>query len=181
MTIRVIAAVLLMSSLAMAGQVKLNKETKAPTKVDILQTEQLKAAPPTEPADSRDAGVHWQVVSGGGGMTTVGSYTLGSTIGQTAAGFSTIGTNTLHSGFWQNWTEAEGCCSIRGDVNHSGETIPDISDLVYLVSYMFLGGDLPICPLEADVDGDNEIINISDLVYLVDYMFMGGPPPVPCP
>lgn len=181
MTIRIIVAILVISLPALAGQLQVKSDKKTPVKVDVQQTEQLKAAPPTEPADSKDAGVHWQVVSGGGGMTTVGSYTLGSTVGQTAAGFSTIGSHTLHSGFWQNWTEAEGCCNIRGDVNHSGETIPDISDLVYLVDYMFAGGSAPVCWMEADVDGDGEIINISDLVYLVAYIFLGGAAPVPCP
>lgn len=181
MIIRITLTVLLLSSLVMAGQLKVGEESKAPVKVDVQQTEQLKAAPPTEPADSRDAGVHWQVVSGGGGMTTLGAYTLGSTLGQTAAGVSTIGTNTLHSGFWQDWAESDDCCYIRGDVNHSGDAIPDISDLVFLVDYMFAGGSAPVCWMEADVDGDGEIINISDLVYLVTYIFLGGAAPVPCP
>jgi hypothetical protein len=70
------------------------------------------------------------------------------------------------------------CCAIRGDVDHSGLEI-DISDLVYLVDYMFTGGPVPSCIDEADVDGSGEI-DISDLVYLVDYMFTGGPAPVGC-
>ncbi len=71
------------------------------------------------------------------------------------------------------------CCAIRGDVDHSGLDI-DISDLVYLVDYMFTGGSAPICPGEADIDNAGGI-DISDLVYLVDYMFSGGPAPVACP
>ncbi len=64
-----------------------------------------------------------------------------------------------------------------GDLNNSGDI--DISDLVFLVNYMFKGGTPPSTPSNADINGDCEL-NISDLVYLVAYMFEGGPPPVDC-
>jgi hypothetical protein len=82
-----------------------------------------------------------------------------------------------------------GCCDIRGDINHNGSQ-PDVSDLVYLVTYMFDGGSPPVCedPVgsgyypEADINSDGSIPNISDLVDLVTYMFMGCPDClVPCP
>jgi len=86
------------------------------------------------------------------------------------------------------------CCLIRADIDHGGESEPNIADLVYMVSYMFQGGPeppcdepyLPECPVnyfaEADIDGDGSCTpNIADLVYLVAYMFQGGPAPVPCP
>ncbi len=74
------------------------------------------------------------------------------------------------------------CCiaPIRGDINYSGGGI-DISDLVYLVSYMFSAGPEPPCMDEADVDASGGVIDIGDMVYLVAYMFRGGPPPVDCP
>ncbi len=72
------------------------------------------------------------------------------------------------------------CCLLRGDIDHSSSG-PDISDLVYLVSYMFSGGPEPPCMEETDVNGDGSLTpDISDLVYLVSYMFSGGPPLVPC-
>ncbi len=74
------------------------------------------------------------------------------------------------------------CCMgpIRGNVDYDPEDDIDISDLVYLVDYMFTGGPAPACYEEADLNATNSI-DISDLVYLVDYMFTGGPPPEPCP
>ena len=75
--------------------------------------------------------------------------------------------------------DIKGCCLDRGDIDHTGNGI-DISDLVYLVDYMFTGGPAPPCLDEADMDGIGGI-DISDLVYLVDYMFTGGPAPVACP
>jgi outer membrane protein assembly factor BamB len=74
----------------------------------------------------------------------------------------------------------ENCCTgFRGNVDYDPGDGIDISDLVYLVDYMFTGGSAPSCTDEADIDGSGEI-DISDLVYLVDYMFNGGPRPPPC-
>ena len=81
-----------------------------------------------------------------------------------------------------NFPTTPSCCvGIRGNVNGDvGETI-DISDLVYLVDFMFTGGPSPVCLFEANVDGDiGDTIDISDLVYLVDFMFTGGPQPPTC-
>jgi hypothetical protein len=73
------------------------------------------------------------------------------------------------------------CCQIRGDADLSGSD-PDVADLVFLVSYMFQGGEEPQCLRNCDVNGDEgEVPDISDLVYLVTYMFQSGPEPVPCP
>ena len=81
----------------------------------------------------------------------------------------------------------EDCClpPIRGNVDYDPGDAIDISDLVYLVDYMFTSGPEPVCWSEANVDGNgpdhSSGIDISDLVYLVDYMFNGGPEPVACP
>lgn len=72
------------------------------------------------------------------------------------------------------------CCSIRGDIDHNGAG-PDISDLVYLVDYMFNTGNPPLCPEEADVNNDGVGPDISDLVFLVSYMFGSGEAPAECP
>jgi hypothetical protein len=73
------------------------------------------------------------------------------------------------------------CCDLRGDINRNGSG-PDITDLVYLVSYMFQAGPQPPCLNSADINGDDgDVPDISDLVYLVTYMFQSGPAPAPCP
>jgi hypothetical protein len=63
----------------------------------------------------------------------------------------------------------------HGDVNADGNVA--ISDVVYLVNYLFKSGPEPI-PLETgDVNGNNEA-TISDAVYLVNYLFKSGNPPI---
>lgn len=81
------------------------------------------------------------------------------------------------------WSITGPCCvGQRGNVDGDFDDILDISDLVYLVDYMFTGGPTPPCWEEADIDGSgDDVINITDLVHLVDYMFNGGPPPAECP
>jgi len=76
----------------------------------------------------------------------------------------------------------EDCCipPIRGNVDYDAADQIDISDLVYLVDYMFTGGPAPVCFEEADMDCTGGIIDIADLVYLVDYMFNQGPAPCRC-
>jgi hypothetical protein len=73
------------------------------------------------------------------------------------------------------------CCEgSRGNVNGDPADVIDISDLVYLIDYMFLSGPLPPCAEESDIDGNGVGPDISDLVYLVDYMFSGGSAPPSC-
>jgi hypothetical protein len=73
------------------------------------------------------------------------------------------------------------CCQgMRGNVDGSLDDVLDISDIVFLVDYMFDDGPTPPCLEEADIDGSG-ILDIADLVYLVDYMFNQGPAPVECP
>ncbi len=65
---------------------------------------------------------------------------------------------------------------IPGDVDHDFEEV-NISDLVYLVDYMFINGPEPPIMDQADMDASCQI-DIADLVYLVDYMFDEGPAPL---
>jgi len=65
------------------------------------------------------------------------------------------------------------------DLNHDGEG-PDISDLMVLVNYMFLGAGPPQPLTLADVDTNGSCGDISDLVCLVTFMFQDGPLPPAC-
>jgi hypothetical protein len=63
---------------------------------------------------------------------------------------------------------------MNGDADGSG-TI-DISDAVYLITYIFAGGPAPNPLGRGDADCSSSI-DISDAVYLIAYIFSGGPAP----
>ncbi len=83
-------------------------------------------------------------------------------------------------------TVSYSCCLHRGNID--GIVMPagpiDVSDLTYMVDYLFSGGPPPPCDEEGNVDGlvgPSGPIDISDLTYLVAYLFSGGPEPPACP
>jgi len=64
-----------------------------------------------------------------------------------------------------------------GDINDD-ESVT-ISDIVYLIYYLFKGGEPPLCepyPACADVNKDTQI-TISDVIYLINYLLKGGSEP----
>jgi hypothetical protein len=67
----------------------------------------------------------------------------------------------------------------RGDSNADGRV--DISDAVYTLNWLFLGGAVPPCLDAADVDDSGEI-DITDGHGVNVFLFLGGsPPPAPGP
>jgi len=72
------------------------------------------------------------------------------------------------SPLWSFTTIALGDCNAEGNVN--------ISDVIYLVNYLFKFGPAPD-PLEVgDVDCDTHV-TVSDVIYLINYFYKGGPAP----
>jgi hypothetical protein len=68
----------------------------------------------------------------------------------------------------------DACDFICGDAN-SDSTV-NVSDAVYIINYVFVGGDPPDPLLSADVNCDGES-NVSDAVYIINYVFVGGNDP----
>lgn len=63
---------------------------------------------------------------------------------------------------------------VCGDTD--GDEVVNITDVTYVIAYIFGGGSAPE-PYEAgDVDC-NQVVNISDATYLLAYIFGGGSPP----
>ncbi|HKZ22703.1 MAG TPA: serine hydrolase [candidate division Zixibacteria bacterium] len=64
-----------------------------------------------------------------------------------------------------------------GDLN--GDTQINLTDIIYLVNYIFKGGPAPVPErCKGDVNNDQKI-NLTDIIYLVNYIFKGGPAPNP--
>lgn len=63
----------------------------------------------------------------------------------------------------------------RGDPNADFKV--DVSDVIYLINYLFKGGPPPVPGLfAADVNCDS-LGNVTDVIYLINYLFKGGPKP----
>jgi hypothetical protein len=61
----------------------------------------------------------------------------------------------------------------KGDAN--GDGLVNVSDVFYLINYLFAGGTPPLG--RANVNGDG-LVNVNDVFYLINNLFAGGAPPV---
>lgn len=68
---------------------------------------------------------------------------------------------------------------VRGDTNNDLRV--NLSDAVFLLNYLFGGGEKPPCHAVADINGDVDL-DISDAVFLLRFLFLGeSHPPAPFP
>ncbi len=107
-----------------------------------------------------------------------------------------FGRNLMDGLTWEQWYKKilRYCGFYRGDVNASDTLeLPtlDVSDLVYLINYLFKDGPAPL-PFadQGNVNGaegtggkfDTECpknnVNVGDVVYLYNYIYYGGPAPI---
>lgn len=71
---------------------------------------------------------------------------------------------------------SSGIAFIRGDVNGDGRL--NVTDAVFLTSYLFDSGTAPPCLDAADVNDDGSL-SVTDVIFLL--RFLGGSPPPPPP
>ena len=94
--------------------------------------------------------------------------------------FTYQGTGTLTYVETTDWhdtnvlTYITGTSTICGDINGSGDI--DITDAVYIIRYIFAGGQPPIGAQSGDLNCDT-VCDVSDAVYLMQYIFADGPAP----
>jgi hypothetical protein len=62
----------------------------------------------------------------------------------------------------------------RGDANDDGGV--NLTDPIYVLNFLFLGGPRPACAETADANDDG-IVNLTDPVVLLNFLFLGGSPP----
>jgi len=67
--------------------------------------------------------------------------------------------------------------TVRGDAN--GDQVINISDVMYMINYLFRHGPPPITFETGDANCDNDH-GILDVVYLINYLYKNGPVPQ-CP
>lgn len=157
-----------------------NKSTENRSAVVVvkqLEDDQLGAVVPVETAtDNKRAGeeIKWQVISGGGSIGGESeSYLLSGTLCQTATGSGGSDNYGLSHGFWQIFGGS--CCNLAGDANDDAAV--NVGDAVWMINYVFKGGEPPPCGDEGDANADCAL-NVGDAVYLINYVFKGGDPPI---
>jgi len=72
------------------------------------------------------------------------------------------------------------CLNNRGNFDGDIDDLCNILDLSFLVNRLFRGGPFPVCPKEADLNGDGTSSSVFDLNYIVSKIFRAGPEPVSC-
>ncbi len=86
-----------------------------------------------------------------------------------------------HDGAASQVTEFEfyqGCRGLCGDANADGTV--NVSDVNYIINYVFLGGPPPQPVLACGDANSDEAVNNSDAVWITNYIFIGGAPPGDC-
>ena len=160
---------------AVVVQAKSDKQVQ-PAKIKPKAVTEIKPAPasilqtPALTGSKQGYQLVTDVLDGFGGESESDNYRIEVNSGgqPSAIGISESDNYTAEAGY------VHASFVMRGDATADG--IINIADVVYLVSYLFLGGPDP-CPMEAGDATCDGIVNIADVVYLVSYLFGGGPPP----
>lgn len=70
------------------------------------------------------------------------------------------------------------CQGTCGNANNDGSV--NVSDAVYIINYVFVGGAAPQPVLACGNANNDGSVNVSDAVYVINYVFVGGNPPGDC-
>ena len=63
----------------------------------------------------------------------------------------------------------------HGDANADKQIT--VSDVIYLINYLFKGGPAPVPVMEAGDPNCDAKVTVSDVIYLINFLFKGGPSP----
>jgi hypothetical protein len=144
---------------------------------------------PGLPAVISGARIDWALPSGTDVTHLAPTYTVSSfATGDPPSGTTRDFTNpvkysvTADDGTTKNYTVTvtfvdAGVRFHRGDADASGPP-SNITDGIYILNYLFTGGDTPPCFDAADTDNSGTH-NITDGIYILNYLFTGGDTP-PC-
>jgi hypothetical protein len=71
---------------------------------------------------------------------------------------------------------------LRGDCNRDGTTAADLTDVLAILFFAFVGQPVPPCLAACDVDADGVLAPVLDALVHLQYSFLGlAPPPAPFP
>lgn len=152
---------------------------QAPVLAPTVTPEAEALSDPATEASSAAFQLNWYSINGGGSISaTSTNYKMGLSVGQAVAGEGSSTNYTMGIGFWYGAGGGGGgeCpIAITGDVNLT--TTITSADIIYLVNFVFKGGDAPLpCDAAGDVNCTGTVTS-ADIIYLVVHVFKGGPAP----
>jgi hypothetical protein len=154
------------------------KNEQPPVHISPVQPEQMQATPVPAP---KTAGyqLKWKALSSAGINGSSASYKMRGTVAESFVGKGSSSFYRLKVGYWAGVAEFSEVTYLKGDAN--GDKKTSVSDVVFLINFLFKGGSPPLCPPSpylvcGDVNCDGKV-SVSDVVYLINYLFKGGPPP----
>jgi hypothetical protein len=125
-----------------------------------------------EEVDRAGESIDWEVVSAGGTSAASENYQLAGTSGQTAVGSGSSENYGVAQGYWQSFES--GPAYVCGDAD--GNDVVNVSDIVWMINFVFGTGDPPDPLAAGDVDC-NGSVNVSDIVCLINFVFGTGKNP----
>ncbi len=141
-----------------------------PAKMQVLSSlEKTSSQNSPQQPDYDSLEIGWDVLSGGGRMSTTTGFIHFGSMGQFIIGKASASDVEIHSGYWQDFGPGYPC----GDANESDNV--DIDDIIFIINYIYGGGPAPD-PLVGNANC-LEAIDIDDVIYIVNYIFGGGPAP----
>lgn len=114
--------------------------------------------------------IPWSCLNGGGLDMSSTSYKAMVSSAQSCIGLSQSTNYQMQIGYWYG-----GKPFLCGDTN--GDVSVTLSDIVFLITYLFRFGAEPDPLYCGDANGDGNV-TLSDIVYMIVYLFKSGAAPV---
>jgi len=125
--------------------------------------------------------ITWSSINGGGTTNASSTnYTMGNSVGQSAAGQASSPNFQMGIGFWYGVGSCN--CPHQGDLAPNG--FIDVSDVLRVIGIAFVNGtDIqdPGCPKTRGDVNNSGVVDVNDVLYIIKTAFTNGPNPInPC-
>ena len=166
----IIVVMFIFLSFSLALSVDRDKIFGEKTSVEKIPEGKVVPIPKVETTTPQNYHIPWSCLNGGGlDMSSTGYIAMVSSA-QAFIGESQSTNYQLQIGYGYG-----GKPFLCGDANGTGDV--SLSDIVYLISYLYKLGPEPDPLYCADVNGTGDV-SISDIVYLISYLYKMGPAPI---
>lgn len=163
--------IIIFLSFSLASPIDREKIFEGKTSAEKVPEEKSVPIPKVEADPQQNYHIPWSCLNGGGeDMMSSATYIAMVSSAQPVIGESQSSNYQMQMGYWYG-----GKPFVCGDANGSGDV--SLSDIVYLIAFLYKLGPEPDPLYCADTNGSGDV-SISDIVYLIAYLYKLGPPPI---